>query len=544
MNILGIYGGVTLGQHDPAAALICEGSLAAVCEEERQIRVKSPLGCLPVKSIGACLQEAGLTMSDIDLIVHPGETYEDMPDRINQYLRHYFGHCPPIRMIHHHVAHIASAFFCSGFDEAMCLSYDGYGDRVSAALAIGNRSCGIRMLETRERENSLGVFYSTMTSYLGFQVSEDEYKIMGLAAYGEDETDLSSFIRPTADGYKVSTTLFRPDYLTCSDFEPLYSNALVEALGPGRRPEEPITRRHIGVAFAAQKSLERCAASLVTYLNSKCALDSLCIAGGVGLNCSANWVLSQLPFVRRLFVQPAASDRGLALGCALQGAFENGVQLNGKLEHVFLGPTYREDDISRALELTGCRFSELTDPPAEAAKLLAEGRIIGWYQGRAEFGPRALGNRSILADPRDVRMKDEINARVKFREEFRPFAPSALEERSKELFEMDGPSPFMTVAFPVRESWRDRLPAVTHVNGTARVQTVSKTTGASYHRLISEFDKLTGVPAVLNTSFNVRGQPIVENPLDAISTFAGTGLDALIMGPFIVFKPRTRGGRQ
>lgn len=537
MNILGMYGGVTLGQHDPSAALICDGKLIAVCEEERFVRIKSPKATLPVNSIRACLREANLKMTDIDLVVNPGETLNDMPERIRRYLNHYFGYAPPVRMINHQLAHVASAFFCSGFERSMCMSYDAWGDQWSAALGVGTKDAGIEFLETREPQNSLGIYYATITSYLGFLVSEDEYKVMGLAAYGREGVDLSPFLRPTPDGYRVNMDYVRGDYTYTSFFEPLYSGKLVELLGPPRQPGEPITARHRDIAFAAQKMLEECAVSLITHLHNRTGLDSLCLAGGVGLNCSANRVLRETPFIRQLFVQPASSDRGLGLGCALQGAHENGVKVQQKLEHVSMGPTYSVDQLRQALELSGVAYAELSDPAREAAGMLAEGSIIGWFQGRSEFGPRALGNRSILADPRDARMKDEVNARIKFREEFRPFAPSVLEEHGSELFEMEEASPFMTVAYGVRPAWRERLGAVTHVNGTARVQTVGRAALPLYHQLISEFHRLTGVPVVLNTSFNVQGQPIVETPLDALSTFMGSGLDALFIGPFMIVKP-------
>ena len=536
MNILGVYGGTTLGQHDPSASIIRDGKLIAVCEEERFIRVKSPHGCLPISSIKACLQEADLNIEDIDLLVHPGETYHDVPERMKLYFNHYFGYAPPIKMINHQLAHIASAFFCSGFERAMCLSYDGYGDRISAALAIADTEKGIRLFETRELDNSLGIFYSTMTSYLGFLVSEDEYKVMGLAPYGQDEVDLSPFLQTAANGYRVNMDYIRRDFASCTMFEPLYSQKLVDLLGPPRRPNQPISERHKNIAYAAQKKLEQCIVSLINHLRKSSQLDSLCISGGVGLNCSANHVIKQIPFVQQLFVQPAASDRGLSLGCALQGAYENNITINNRLETVSMGPTYTNQQIRQALKLSCTAYKEITDPAKKAAELLEKGKVIGWFQGRSEFGPRALGNRSILADPRTSNMKDRINAKVKFREEFRPFAPSVLEEFASELFEMDAPSPFMTVAFPVRTNWQNNLQAVTHINRTARVQTVNQKALPLYHSLISEFYALTGVPCVLNTSFNIQKQPIVETPLDAIATFSATGLDALFMDNFMITK--------
>ena len=541
MNILGIHGGVSNNQHDAAAALIVDGKLAACVEEERMVRIKGPRGLLPIESINAVLNEARLTMHDIDLVVHPGETYDDAPARITSYLRHYFGHAPSIRLVNHQTAHVASAFFHSGYERAMCLSYDAYGDGLSAQLAVASRQDGVKVLESREWTNSLGAFYATMTSYLGFLPAEDEYKIMGLAPYGSPRFDLSSFAKPVPDGYFVDMSFMRQDPPLKSNWEPFYSDKLIKLVGEPRRKREPIDQRHRDVAYATQKALEDCAVSLVSYLHSLTQEPFLCLAGGVALNCSANFVLRSLPFVERLFVQPAASDRGLALGCALQAAKQEGIDVE-PLQHVYYGPTYLMDEVRRAIRLTGFQAEEVPDPAEFAAGLIAEGCIVGWCNGRSEFGPRALGNRSILADPQRKEMKDEINARVKFREEFRPFAPSVIEEKAHDIFVMDEPSPYMTMAFKVREGWEKRLPATTHVNGTARVQTVGKTTAPDYHRLISAVGKQTGAPVVLNTSFNIKGQPIVETPLDAISTFAGSGMDALFLGPFMIRKPnRPRG---
>lgn len=535
MNILGIHGGFTINQHDPGAALICDGKLIACVEEERLYRVKTPRGVLPIESIKAVLKEAGLTIHDIDIVAHPGETYDDMPARVSGYLIHHFGHSPKIQPIHHQTAHLASAFYPSGFDQAMCLSYDSHGDRLSAAMGIASRETGIRVLETRPTENSLGMFYATMTSYLGFQPGEDEYKVMGLASYGADTVDLSFFARPADDGYIVDHGFVRQDPPPSSVFEQFYGASLIERLGPPRRKSEPLTQHHMDIARGAQRALEECAVSLVNHLHKESGLSDLCMAGGVALNCTANNVIAKLPCVEHLFVQPAASDRGLPLGCALQAAAMNGEPCFD-IETVFYGPSRDIDTIRDALSLTGFTAEEC-DPAETAADLLAEGKIVGWYQDRSEFGPRALGNRSILGNPGLATMKDEINARVKFREEFRPFAPSVLEEYADDVYHMhNGPSPFMTVAVDVRDGWSEKLPATSHINGTARVQTVSTRENPMYHSLISAFRKKSGLPAVLNTSFNIKGQPIVETPLEALSTFAGTGLDALIMGPYVVRK--------
>lgn len=537
--ILGIHGGVSINQHDPSAALIIDGEVVACVEEERLYRIKSPRGLLPILSIKSCLKEAGISMKDVDVIVHPGETYEDAPKRIYSYLVHYFGFCPKIQMINHQLAHLSSAFFHSGFSESMCLSYDAFGDRLSAAFGMGKN--GIEIDESRDSQNSLGLFYATMTSFLGYLPAEDEFKVMGLAALGKEEFDLSDFASPVENGYQVNSNFIRSDPPIKSNWEPFYSDELIKICGQPRRIGEKITQRHANIAFATQKTLEKCAVSLVSYMFNKYNCKSLCIAGGIGLNCSANLVISELPFIDKLFVQPAASDRGLALGCAMYVANEYGHKIIPP-PHVFLGPTYSEKEYIKALALVGITYERPDNIFEEVARLLSEGKIIGFHQGRSEFGPRALGNRSILADPRSVKMKDEINSRVKFREEYRPFAPAVIEDEASSVFHMDRPSPYMTTAFRVQDNWKNKLGATTHTNGTARVQTVSEKSAPEFYRLLKEFYKITGVPVLLNTSFNIKGQPIVETPLEAISTFSSTGIDALCLGPFLILKAETPRG--
>lgn len=534
MIILGIHGGVTVNQHDAAAALLQDGKLVCCIEEERLFRVKSATGLLPIESIAACLKVAGIKLQDVDLLALPGETYEDIIPRTAEWLIHHFGYAPKLVTINHQTAHLASAFYHSGYKRAMCLSYDAYGDGISSALAIADRQSGIKVIETRPASNSLGVFYATMTSFLGFKPGEDEYKVMGLAPYGKPNVDLSFFCRATQRGYESDPSYFR-SRRSATPYEPFYSSKLVEEIGTPRRKDEPINDRHRDIAASTQAALEESAVSLVCYLHKLTGENNLCLAGGIALNCSTNRLLAKLPFLDDFFVQPASSDRGLALGCALYAAAQNGETIH-PINHVFHGPAYSDNEIKKALDLTGMTARQLQDPSDTAAQLLTQGKIVAWYQGRSEFGPRALGHRSILADPGLSHMKDEINARIKFREEFRPFAPSVLEECYANIYDLKAPSPYMTIACDVKEGWGERLPATTHVNNTARVQTVSYKTDALYHDLIKNFYKMTGRPAVLNTSFNIKGQPIVETPLDAISTFAGTGIDALIIGTYLLQK--------
>jgi carbamoyltransferase len=535
MIILGIYGGTNPGQHDPAAALIIDGEIIAVCEEERYLRIKSAWGRLPIRAIGACLRIASITMAEVDLVVTSGITHSGLVDRTRTYLIHHFGACPQIEVINHHEAHLASAFYPSGFERAMCLSYDGYGDEISTVLAVGD-GARLDVLETYPWENSLGVFYSAVTSYLGFEPSQDEYKVMGLASFGSPGIDLSHLLQPTAYGYEVDAShCFRTAHASLGNDEPLYGPGFAQ-MGPARNSSQPLERRHADLAYAAQCLLEESAHALVRRLISLTGLNELCLAGGVALNCTVNGVLAARPDIYQLWVQPAASDRGLALGCALHGAVALGGAPRPVLTTAALGGAYLASEMAAVAQMSGIPTRRLSDPPKSTAHQLERGQVVGWYEGRSEFGPRSLGYRSILADPRSGAMRARVNDRIKFRESFRPFAPAILEERAGELFGMTAPSPFMTINYPVAPDWRSSLEAVVHVDGTSRVQTVAD---GPFRAVIEEFEAMTGVPAVLNTSFNVRGEPIVESPRDAVATFAGSGLDALVMGDLLLEKPRS-----
>ena len=490
MNILGIHGGVTLGQHDAAAALIVDGSLVCCVEEERLTRVKSSWGILPVQSMRACLKEGNLSINDIDLIITPGETYKDIVPRTKLWVSHHFGYSPEVEAINHQTAHIASSFFHSGFDEAMCLTYDSWGDGISGAIAKGSKNKGIEIKETFPLNQSLGIFYETMTSFLGFRPCEDEYKVMGLAPYGKPNIDLSFFCKETNTGnitdFSYVSDLHFKRLFHPTIYEPKYSSKLVKKIGNPRLKDGEITDHYKNIASSTQFTLEQCAISNVKYLHSLTKSENLCLSGGVALNCSANGLIKKLPFVKHLFVQPAASDRGLALGCALYGAYYRNEKI-APINHVFYGPKISNKQIENSIKLSGFKSKYLDDPAEKAAKFLVEGKILAWFQGKSEFGPRALGHRSILADPGYTNMKDLINSKVKFREEFRPFAPSVLEEKYKSIFDLNEPSPYMTVACNVKNEWCSRIPATTHINNTARVHTVNGKIDPLYHSLIESF---------------------------------------------------------
>lgn len=538
MIVLGIHGGVTLGQHEPGAALVIDGKVVAACEEERYLRIKSAYGYLPNYSIKACLADAGISMADVDLVVAPGITYDGQEKRFASYLKHNFGVSPRIELVHHQKAHAAAAFYGSGLDEAIYLTLDATGDGVSGSYGIANRDEGIVEWAQIPTDNSLGFFYTLMTYYLGF-ADGDEYKVMGLAPYGKPTFDLSKIITPTETGWEFDWSFVRSDPPVRSPFEPMYEQSkLSEVVGmPPRHPSEPVTQAHMDLAHSTQDMMENCFISLVKHLLAqKPECRKLVYAGGIALNCVANGRLIRQGELDDFYVSPVSSDRGLALGCALYGAEQHNDR-TWPVWNAYLGSSYSHDATRKELQDNGVSFREVQDPAASASEMLAAGHIVGWHQGRSEAGARSLGNRSILASCSEAGIKDKVNARIKYREEFRPFAPSALSDRSSEYFETDDKDfPFMCFTVPANEKAASTVPAVVHVDGTARLQTVRSSDNELYYDLIRQYSQKSDVPVILNTSFNLKGQPIVETPRDALMTFYGCGLDDLFIGPFHISK--------
>ena len=538
MIVLGLHGGVTLGQHEPAAAISVDGKIVALCEEERYLRVKSCYGYLPEKSIYACLEQAGINFGDIDLIVTPGISYGDAAERWRNYLQHLFGSCPRLERVHHQQAHLAAAFYGSGFEEALCVSLDASGDAACGMSAMASRMGGIKIADEIPTKNSLGYFYTLMTYYCGF-ADGDEYKLMGLAPYGKPNIDLTRIIHPTAGGWEFDWGYVRDDPKPKSPFEPLYSKRVAQLLGrSNRHPGEPLDDFYRDVAASAQQLMEACLLSFVDSLTKRYpASRNFCYAGGVALNCSANRTLLGLERFDNIYVSPVASDRGLALGCAYHGAVLLG-DSPWPIWDAYLGSAYPAAETEKELKANGVRYRIVDDPAEEGAKLLAQKKIIGWHQGRSEAGARALGNRSIVASCADTGMRDLVNARIKYREEFRPFAPAVLQEEAGRFFETQGINdyPYMTFTLKARHEMAASMGAVVHVDGTSRVQTVRSSDNELYYDLIRKYSTMTGSPVIMNTSFNLKGQPIVEAPRDALMTFFGCGLDALFIGNYLVEK--------
>jgi carbamoyltransferase len=458
--------------------------------------------------------------------------------RVSKLLKKEVGFAGPLYYTDHHESHAASAFFQSPFTEAAILTLDGVGEWTTTAMGVG-RGTGLTLTREIRFPHSIGLLYSAFTAYLGFKVNSDEYKVMGAAPYGSP-TYADLIRRELIDIKEDGSFQLNLDYFAFTRGERML-NARFEQLfgGPPREPTARLTSREWNIAASIQRVTEDAILAMCRTLHADTGLDALCLAGGVALNCVANGrIIRETPF-KRIFVPPAAGDAGGALGAAL--VVEHTVMghpRQGPMTHALLGPAYPDADVRAVLANQSLRSHELAEDELlrVTAGLLAAGKVVGWYQGRTEFGPRALGNRSILADPRSPTMRDQVNRKIKFREGFRPFAPAVLEECLGEYFELDQPSPFMLLVAQVRPD-RRIIPAVTHVDGSARIQTVTEDTNPRFYRLIQAFGRLTGVPIVLNTSFNVRDQPIVCTPAEAFECFMRTDMDAVVLGNHIVCKP-------
>jgi len=550
--------GVNCFSHDTAACLLEDGRLVALAEEERFNRERHTKR-FPDQAIGFCLGLAGIGIGEVDVVAFAHRPGLDLargvadalarraPKRlaVQAYVdanllrkeaafRARWRYRGRITHVSHHDAHAASAFYPSPFERAAVLTLDRGGDFLSTTLQVGAGSRLERLAEVRN-PHSLGEVYSALTWHLGFEPNADEGKTMGLAPYGTDKLvpELADLVQHTPDGlFRVNLAWFA--YHRESGW---LSRQFLDRFGPPRTPESAITERDQDLAFAVQDLLEETALHVARVLRRRSGLSDLCLAGGVALNSVMNTRLLREAGFERIFIQPAASDAGNALGAALWVWHQQHGRPRGPaMIHAFHGADWTEREQAGALAGHGLEVRQVADPASEAARLLAESRIVGWFQGRAEVGPRALGARSILADPRRAETKDIVNARVKRREGFRPFAPSVLDEAGPDWFDGYAANPFMLLVQPVRADRRAQIPAVTHVDGTARLQSVTPTEHPLYHRLISRFAAHTGVPVVLNTSFNLRGEPIVHRPAEAVADFLASDMDALVLGNLLATK--------
>ncbi len=554
--------GINCYTHDSSAALLRDGEVVFAAAEERFSRVKKD-NSFPRRAIQAALDHAGIRFADLDAVAfgwnRPGLTplhtlRSALMGRIQPSLRYtagslyglvgelyhgnglgalrwWFGQLPKERIYHidHHEAHAWSTYALSGFDDALVLVMDGRGAFQASTIYHG-RNGRLRRLRTYPWPNSIGAFYESFTDLLGFERHSDEWKVMGLAAYGRPTVPLDHCLRVIRDGYKANGRVLCGRHP--ADIAPLE-----RLFGPRRDPERHIAEADKDLAASVQQTTEAAVFALVREGIRLTGSRRLCLAGGVAMNSKANGKLLASGLIDDIFIQPAATDDGTAIGAALGVYAARGQAVpRAVMEDAYLGPEYPDVEIERTLRAYKLPVMRVPDIAETVAELLTKGFIVGWFQGRMEFGPRALGNRSILADPRDVGMKDRVNECVKFREGWRPFAPSCLAEAMHEYFRPAYPSPFMILTFEVRPEKRTVIPAVTHADQTARVQTVERRVNPRYWELIAAFERRTGVPVVLNTSFNLRGEPIVCTPKDAIRTFYSSGLDFLALGDYLLAK--------
>ena len=574
--------GINAYHGDSSACIVKDGVLIAAAEEERFRRIKHWAG-FPSEAIKYCVEEAGVDLHAVEHVAinqdgsanlwkKIGFTLAKRPDlglvidriknkreraNVADELARAFGtrFGGEVHEVEHHLAHLSSAFHVSPFDEAVVVSVDGFGDFASAAWGVG-RGGDILIDDKVYFPHSLGIFYQALTQWLGFPHYGDEYKVMGLAPYGQPSymTEMRRIVLLQEDGaFKLNLDFFRHhkekvEY-EWENGEPkvgvLYSQALVELLGPVRQKGENLTQRHKDIARSVQAMYEEAFFHLLNVLHKRHGGENLCLAGGCAMNSVANGkVYRSTPF-RKVYVQSAAGDAGGAIGAAFTVWHKLGGKRGFLMDHSYWGPHFTEDDFKGLLDKNadafieqGCKVIHVPDETLlceRAAEAISKGKVIGWFQDRMEWGPRALGNRSILGDPRRTDMKDILNLKIKRRESFRPFAPSILREAVSDWFEQDDDVPFMMQVYPIREDKREMIPAVTHVDGSGRLQTVNFETNPRYHLLISTFKKMTGVPIVLNTSFN-ENEPVVCKPEEALDCFLRTKMDVLVLGNWIVYR--------
>ena len=573
MIVLGLSGAVS---HDASAALYIDGKLVAAAEEERFLRDKHAKGKMPYEAVKFCLEQAGIQADQVDVVAFPfaeiglksparwhyAKRYWYAPDRAFTALfagnrRYWRNYKSVMKMlddleigsqrvkfipVEHHLAHASSAYHLSGFKEKCAIiGIDGKGEYATTFFGYGENG-KIHKLKEFYDPDSLGGLYGALTEFLGFEMLDGEFKVMGMAPYGDPKRfDFSRLVECTGDDFKVNTKLVNCLGLRRykKDGKSYYfSPKLIEWLGQMRDGDE-IDDPYIDYAASIQDLLEKTALSLIQFYLGDIIKETgkVCFAGGVALNVKLNQRIIALPDVQELFVQPAASDAGTAIGAASYASEMEGVSVE-KLQHVYLGPSYTTEQCIEACEhykqeVTWKRLDNVTE---QTAKILADGNPVAWFQGRMEFGPRALGNRSILGSPNNSGVADRINAQIKYRERWRPFCPSILDKVAVDILQTEHPSPYMTFTFDVAESWKSRIPEVVHEDGTARAQIVEKKTNPRYYSLIEELERLNGNAVVLNTSLNRRGEPMVCSPEDALNMFYGSDLEYLVMEDILVTK--------
>lgn len=565
--------GISAYFHDSAAALVKDGAIIAAAEEERFNRIKHYNG-FPTIACKFCLEHSGVTINDVDKVVFYEKPFlkferiirshinyapkglrtflKAMPtwlkDKLNmrstimRELKDAFGFSPSVEFCHHHLSHAALSYYTSPYESCAILVIDAVGEDATTSIIKATRN-SFEIVENQVFPHSLGLLYSAFTYYLGFKVNSDEYKVMGLAPYGDKKSEEYKSFKETIVNDIVTIHDGGNIELKEQNFAFMYADRMVKdnrwqrLFGiPKRKPNEPLTFTHANIALAIQDVTEEIMLKMARYAKDITGEENLCVVGGCALNCAAIGKLYLSSKLGSVYVPYAPGDDGAAIGCALIASGSKDRKASNRVP--YWGPSYSDDEVRNTLVATNLQYeyiAEYKELCHIVAQELANSLIIGWFQGRMEFGPRALGNRSILADPRQSYMKNKVNAMIKFRESFRPFAPAVLAEHANDIFECDVESPYMSTTFKLKCNQQE-YPAITHVDNTSRIQTVSSLQNEKFYELLNAFYELTGCPLLLNTSFNVMGEPIVCSPSDAIRTFTESGIDILVINNFIIRK--------
>ncbi len=575
MYYLGIFGG---NGPNPAAAILKKNRLIAFAEEERFTRIKNSPSQLPIKSILFCLDKANINSNELNGIgiawncpryiksqpkflkkMHKKYAikndkynllYEDKllnafnPTVISESLRFNLAKYKQlidkkkIVFFDHHLCHAASSFFASGFKQALVFTIDGSGEENCTVEWLASKQ-GFKKLRVHNLPNTLGGYYGTFTEFLGFKSDSEEGKLMGLAPYGKFDQTIQNKLSKFLDfSEKNGAYNIDPKYRFYGKrtYNSKFTDSLVNLFGSNRTSNEPLTQFHKDLAYNVQWRLEKVVKSIVKFRINKEGIQNICLAGGVSMNCKMNGEISKIEKVKNLYVQPASSDNGTALGAACLLAIKDNQKIFNIMPHAYWGSDYIENDIEKAIKESKLKYSKSKNISKLIAIELAKGKIIGWMQGRSEIGARALGARSILANPMIKNMRDKLNLEVKHREHWRPFCPSMTDYGFEKYFGHNKPADHMIIAYSILDKYRDLIPSAVHVDGSVRAQTVKKSTNPKFYDLLKKFGKLTGHPILINTSFNIQGEPIVETPRDALRCFGGTGIDILVIGNFIIKK--------
>lgn len=572
---LGIFGG---HGPNPSAALICNNKLIAFAEEERFNRIKNAPSYLPIKSILFCLSKAKITAKDLDSISVAWDCesyiknqplflkkikdnynwddnlYNDLherklltafhPEVLKQNLKFslakndHFIDIKKISFLNHHLCHAASTYYASDFDKALIFTIDGSGEEDCTVIWKAENGL-IKEIEKFKLPHTLGGYYGTFTEFLGFKANSEEGKLMGLAPYGKFDEN----IQKKLDGFvaydeKKSSYTVDPTYRFYNQrsYNSVFTDKLVKIFGPPRIPHKKITTFHKDLAFNVQWRLEKIVSGLILKYIKKNRIYDICLAGGVAMNCKMNGVISAMPEVKNIYVQPASSDNGTALGAACVSAVKKNFKLNKIMPHAYWGPEYSDIEIKKAIIESKLKYSKPKNLLEYTSSKLYEGKIVGWFNGRSEIGARSLGGRSILANPMFKDMQKKINLEVKHREHWRPFAPALIKEKFELYFGYSKPADYMIIAHYIKKEFYKVFPSTVHIDGSVRPQTVRKDTNGKFYKLLKLFGKLSGHPLLINTSFNIQGEPIVETPQDALRCFGGTGIDILVIGNYILEK--------